>query len=89
MLALSDRLSFRIRRLSLTRSSELKEEDKMVKSSDKTVLDCDLSTIQMVAFTESLGKAWHLFLDLDSRQDLTVWLKLYPLMPSVQYASHL
>ena len=37
MLALSDGLSLRIRRLSLMRSSELKEEqDKMVKSSGKT-----------------------------------------------------
>ena len=37
MLALSDGLSLRISRLSLTRSSELKEEeDKMVKSSGET-----------------------------------------------------
>ena len=36
MLALSDGLSLQIRRLSLTRSSELKEEDKMVKSSGET-----------------------------------------------------
>ena len=41
MLALSDGLSLRIRRLSLTRSSEMKEEeDKMVKSSGEICLFC-------------------------------------------------